>query len=140
MEQHICSVSPFIIALFSVKDWLVNFFPSYLRSLYVVQLGTAHIGNNIPARGLQGEVKFKEVTLLSILTRNIYSNFSPEFLSMFEYNSEKKTVCCRPFKQGHFVRACMEKMRNHKYKENGARNIHSNYNQMRVYAECSPNQ
>ena len=27
MEQHICAVSPFITALFSVKDWLVNNFP-----------------------------------------------------------------------------------------------------------------
>ena len=59
MEQHVCTVSPFIAALFSVKDWLVNVFPNcYLRSFYVVKLGTAHIGNNIPARGLQGEVKF----------------------------------------------------------------------------------
>ena len=28
----------------------------------------------------------------------------------------------------------------HQYKENGARNIYSNYNQMRAYVECSPNQ
>ena len=28
----------------------------------------------------------------------------------------------------------------HQYRENGARNIYSNYNQMRAYAECSPNQ
>ena len=26
------------------------------------------------------------------------------------------------------------------YRENGARNIHSNYNQMRAFVECSPNQ
>ena len=26
----------------------------------------------------------------------------------------------------------------HQYKENGARNIYSNYNQMRAYGECSP--
>ena len=26
MEQYICTVSPFITALFSVKDWLVNTF------------------------------------------------------------------------------------------------------------------
>ena len=26
------------------------------------------------------------------------------------------------------------------YRENGARNIYPNYNQMRAYAECSPNQ
>ena len=52
MEQHICTVSPFITALFSAKNF-------YLRSLYVVQLGTAHIGNNIPASGLEGGVKFE---------------------------------------------------------------------------------
>ena len=28
----------------------------------------------------------------------------------------------------------------HQYKENGARNIYSDYNQMIIYAECSPNQ
>ena len=28
----------------------------------------------------------------------------------------------------------------HQYKENGARNISSNYNQMRAHVECSPNQ
>ena len=28
----------------------------------------------------------------------------------------------------------------HKYGENGERNIYSNYNQMRAYVECSPNQ
>ena len=28
----------------------------------------------------------------------------------------------------------------HKYRENGARNIYSNYNQMRAYVVCSPNQ
>ena len=28
----------------------------------------------------------------------------------------------------------------HQYGENGARNIHSNYNQMRAYVECFPNQ
>ena len=36
----------------------------FLRSFYVVQLGTAHTGNNIPARGLQGEVKFESDLLL----------------------------------------------------------------------------
>ena len=30
-----------------------------LRSLYVMELSTAHIGNNIPACGLQGEVNFE---------------------------------------------------------------------------------
>ena len=28
----------------------------------------------------------------------------------------------------------------HQYGENGARNIYSNHNQVRAYAECSPNQ
>ena len=28
----------------------------------------------------------------------------------------------------------------HQYRENGARNRYSNYNQMRAYVECSPNQ
>ena len=81
----------------------------------------------------------KEVPLLAILTRNITQNFSPEFLSICEYNSEKKTACYRPFKNGHFVRACMEKMMDHQYKENGARNMYSNYNQIRAFVECSPN-
>ena len=84
--------------------------------------------------------RFKEVPLLSISTRNIYLNFSPEFLSICEYNSWKKTACHRPFKNRHFVRACTEKMMDLQYKENGARNIYSNYNQVRAYVECSPNQ
>ena len=28
----------------------------------------------------------------------------------------------------------------HQYRENGARNIYSNYNEMRAFVECSPNQ
>ena len=44
---------------------------------------------------------------------------------------------CRPFKNGHFVRVCTEKMKDHQYKENGAKNICSNHNQMRAYIECS---
>ena len=28
----------------------------------------------------------------------------------------------------------------HQYRENGERDIYSNYNQMRAYIECSPNQ
>ena len=28
----------------------------------------------------------------------------------------------------------------HQYRENAARNIYSNYNQMRAYVECFPNQ
>ena len=29
---------------------------------------------------------------------------------------------------------------NHQYGENGARNMYSNYDQMRAYVECSPDQ
>ena len=52
----------------------------------------------------------------------------------------KKIACYRPFKNGHFVRVCTEKMMDHQYGENGARNIYSNYNQMRAYVERSPSQ
>ena len=31
-------------------------------------------------------------------------------------------------------------MMDHPYRENGATNIYSNYNQMRAYVECSPDQ
>ena len=47
MEQYICTVSPFIIALFSVKDWFVNIFPiavldqSMLCNLALHRQGTA---------------------------------------------------------------------------------------------------
>ena len=51
----------------------------------------------------------------------MYSNFSPDFLSICEYNSWKKTTCYRPFKNGHFERACTEKMLDHQYKENDAK-------------------
>ena len=64
-------------------------------------------------------------------------------LSSCQYVStitENKTACYRPLKNRHFVRVCTEKMMDHQYRENGARNIYSNYNQMRAYAECSPNQ
>ena len=44
----------------------------------------------------------------------------------------EKAGCYRPFKNEHFIRACTEKMIDHQYKENGARNIISNYNQMRT--------
>ena len=52
----------------------------------------------------------------------------------------KKTACYRPLKNRHFIRVCTEKMMDHQYRENGARNIYSNYNQMRAYVECSPSQ
>ena len=62
----------------------------------------------------------------------------PEFLSVCEYNSRGKPACYQPFKNRHFVGVCLAKMMDHQYEENGARNIYSNYNQMRAYVECSP--
>ena len=56
------------------------------------------------------------------------------------YNSWKKNYMLPTFQNGHFVRVCTEKMMDHKYEESDARNIYSNYNQMRAYVECSPNQ
>ena len=44
------------------------------------------------------------------------------------------------FENRHFVRVCTEKMMDYQYRENGARNIYSNYNQVRASVECSPNQ
>ena len=46
---------------------------------------------------------------------------------MFEYNFCQKTARQRPFKNGHFVKVCKEKMMDHQYKKNGAKNICSNY-------------
>ena len=53
---------------------------------------------------------------------------------------EKNTACYQPFKNGHFVRVCTKRMMDHQYGENGTRNIYPDYNQMRAYVECSPNQ
>ena len=52
----------------------------------------------------------------------------------------KKSAYYRPFKNGQFVRVCTEKMIDHLYRENGARNIYSNYIQMKTYFECYPSQ
>ena len=84
---------------------------------------------------------FKEVPSLAILKRNIYSNLSQ--LSSCQYVStipEKKTACYRPLKNRHFVGVCTQKMMDRQYRENNVRNLYSNYNQMRAYVECSPNQ
>ena len=68
--------------------------------------------------------------------------FFPEFLSICEYNSWKN--CMLPTFQkwtfgkglygenGHLVRVCTEKM----YRENSARNMYWNYNQLRAYFEA----
>ena len=83
----------------------------------------------------------KKVPLFAIFWRKTYpQTFSPEFLSISEYKSWKKTACYRPLKNRHFVRVCMEKMVDHQYRENGARNTYSNHNQMRAYVECFSNQ
>ena len=66
--------------------------------------------------------------------------FPPEFLSICEYNSWKEAKCYRPLKNRHFVKVCTEKMMGCQYRENGARNIFSNCNHIRAYAERSPDQ
>ena len=53
---------------------------------------------------------------------------------------EKKTSSYRPLKNRHFVGVCTEKIMDDQHRENGARNIYSNYNQMRAYVDCSRNQ
>ena len=74
----------------------------------------------------------KEVPLIAILTRNIYWNFFPWVLINMWVQFLEKTAYYQPFKKGHFVRACTEKMMDHQYKVNSARNIYSNYNQTRA--------
>ena len=44
-------------------------------------------GHTVIKRERIGLNWFKEIPLLAILTRNVSSNFSPEFLLIFEYNS-----------------------------------------------------
>ena len=44
------------------------------------------------------------------------------------------------FEKSTFCKDLYEKMMDYQYRENGARNIYSNYNQMKAYVECSPNQ
>ena len=78
----------------------------------------------------------KEVPLFAILTRNISSNFSPLVLVNMLVQFLKKAASYRPFKNIHFARVCKEKMMDHQYRENGARN----HNQMRAYVECFSNQ
>ena len=68
--------------------------------------------------------------------------FPPEFLSTCEYCIQflKKPACYRPFRKWHFVMVCTEKMMDHQYEKNGARNTYSNYNKMRAFVDSSPNQ
>ena len=75
-----------------------------------------------------------------LLWRETYPQIFPWVLVNMFVQFLKKTACYRPLKNRHFVRVCMEKVMDHQYRENGARNIYSNYNQMKAYVECSPNQ
>ena len=82
------------------------------------------------------QLPFKEVPLLAILTRNILKPFP---LSSRQYVSTvPEKNCMLPTFQS--VRVSMEKMIDHQYRENGAGNTYSNYNQMKAYVDCSPNQ
>ena len=86
------------------------------------------------------KMPLKKIPLSAILTRNISSSFFQ--LSSCQYVStiHEKTACYRPFGNGHFVRVCREKMMDHQYRENGERNVYSNYSRIRAYVECSPDQ
>ena len=66
--------------------------------------------------------------------------FPPDFMSICEYNSRKRTASYRPLKNRHFVGVCMEKMMGRQDGENGVINVYSNYNEMRACVDCSPNQ
>ena len=52
----------------------------------------------------------------------------------------KKNCMLPTFEKSTFCGVSTEKMMDRQYRENGSRNIYSNYNQMRAYIECSPNQ
>ena len=41
----------------------------------------------------------------------------------------------RPFKNGQFVRVCTKKMIDHQCRKNRAKNVNSNYNQMKAYCD-----
>ena len=75
---------------------------------------------------------FKEVPLLAVLTRNIFSNIFPWVLVNMWVQFLKRTACYRPLKNRHFVGFCTEKMMDRQYRESDARKIYSNYNQMRA--------
>ena len=71
--------------------------------------------------------RIKEIPLLAILTRNNPQTFA---LSSCQYvrTVPEKNACYRPLRNRHFVRVCTEKMMDYQYRENGGRNIYSNYN------------
>ena len=75
----------------------------------------------------------KVVYLFAVLTRSTFSNFFLMLLSIKEYNSREKPVCYEPFKNRQFVKVCTEKIIDYQFRENGARNIYSDCNQMKVY-------
>ena len=128
--QHIFNT---LVYFYSSKIWTVLYkandsIKSYVHlSVFHCQLGPdngIYVGSPI--------CYFCEKRILKLLS-----------LSSCQYVSTipgKKTACYRPFKNEHFLEVCTEKMMDHQYRENGAKNIYSNYNQMRAYVECSPNQ
>ena len=86
------------------------------------------------------ESQIKEVSLTCYFDEKHILKLSP--LSSCQYVSTipEKTACYQPLKNRHFVRVCTEKMMDHQYRENGAKNIYSNHNQMRAYVVCPKNQ
>ena len=112
-----------------------------MKSECRIFIHTLHILLNMDIGHISAVINtIKEIPLLAILTRNISSNFFPWVLVNMWVQFLKKTACYRCFKNLHFIRVCTERMVDHQYGENGARNIYSNNNQMRAYVECSPNQ
>ena len=98
------------------------------------------------SRQLQFDIRYQlqnikivhlRVPIFVILTRNISQTFPLSSCPYVSTIPEKKTSCYRPFKNGHFVRVCTEKIVDHQFGKNGARNICPNYNHMRAYVECS---
>ena len=73
-----------------VKDLNVTSFEKMFKPLYGGDLFIADtfLGpDGVRYREVSLYLSLKEVPLLAIFTRNIFSNFSPEFLSICEYNS-----------------------------------------------------
>ena len=108
-----------------------------------MQLGVLSLSNSLSCRciylcinslvnisGLQetfarSDPQIKPVHILAMLTRNTSSNCFPELLSVGEYNLRKKSARYQPFKDGQFVRVCIEKMIEQQYWDNGTRDIYA---------------
>ena len=101
---------------FSIQWWLVMY------CLVILKLFLCTVVDNVATwnwrckqwlhhrTGL--DIPFRKVSLLAILKRNISSNFLLWVLVNMWVQFLKKTSRYQPFKIWHFVRVCMEKMKN----------------------------